>query len=412
MNFWKDILKEELPPLGESVPQGRKIGGLFLKVNCHLHTPHSFSAFCCVEEAVEQAAAEGVKVVGVNDFFTFDAYDAWAYQTIKNKLFPLFNVEFIGLDTEKKEKGLRVNDPGNPGRTYLSGKALAYPHVLPKSDMQKIAHIKEQNNAQVKEMLEKVNKIMADNGLKLSLDFEEVKRSFAKDQVRERHLARAIRDLALRSFSSEKEQLDFFKKLFGGKELSSKISDEAAVENEIRGKLLKAGGAAFVEEDPSVFLDTTAIHDIIIKAGGIPTYPFLADDAKGKYTEFEGDLPKAMADLKKRGYYSVEFIPTRNSHDKMKEYVMALVNEGFIVTFGTEHNAPGKQPIEVFAGGKTPLDDDLMKINYEGACILAAHQYLFATKGEGVLNKKGAFIKSKRDEFVELGNRLIKHVVE
>ena len=404
MNFWKKLIKEDLPPGG--------IEGDLLKVNCHLHTPHSFSAFCCVEEAVEQAAKEGVKVIGVNDFFTFDAYDAWSYQTIKNKVFPLFNIEFIGLDAEKKEKGLRVNDPGNPGRTYLSGKALAYPSVLPKSDVQKIAHIKEQNNAQVKEMMEKVNALLAKEGVKLSLDFDEIKSAFAKEQVRERHLARAIRDLAERSFSSEKEQKGFFKKLFGGADLKSELSNEAAVENEIRSKLLKAGGSAFVEEDPSVFLDIAAIHDIIIKAGGIPTYPFLADDANGNYTDFEGDLPKAMADLKKRGYYSVEFIPTRNDHDKMKEYVMALVNEGFVVTFGTEHNAPGKQPIEVFAGGKTPLDDDLMKINYEGACILATHQYLFATKGKGVLNVKGAFIQSKKDEFIELGNRLIKYVVK
>ena len=131
MDFWKKLIPQNLPSIGG-------IDGDFPKVNCHLHTPHSFSAFCCVEEAVEQAAAEGVKVIGVNDFFTFDAYDAWSYQTIKNKLFPLFNVEFIGLDAEKKDKGLRVNDPANPGRTYLSGKALAYPVVLPKSDMAKI----------------------------------------------------------------------------------------------------------------------------------------------------------------------------------------------------------------------------------------------------------------------------------
>ncbi len=406
MNFWEKTIDHKAI---SSPPKGDRRG--LLKVNCHLHTPHSFSAFCCVEEAVEQAAEEGVKVIGVNDFFTFDAYDAWSYQTIKNKIFPLFNVEFIGLDSEKKEKGLRVNDPGNPGRTYLSGKALAYPVVLPKSDLAKIAHIKDQNNAQVKEMMEKVNALLAKEDVKLSLNFDEIKSAFAKEQVRERHLARAVRELAVNSFSSEKEQFDFFKKLFGGEELKSELSNEAAVENEIRSKLLKAGGSAFVEDDPSVFLDTAAIHDIIIKAGGIPTYPFLADDANGNYTDFEGDLPKAMADLKKRGYYSVEFIPTRNNHDKMKEYVTALVNEGFVVTFGTEHNAPGKQPIEVFAGGKTPLDDDLMKINYEGACILAAHQYLFATEGKGILDDAGVYLKDKKDEFVELGNRLIQYII-
>ncbi|NPA38078.1 MAG: hypothetical protein GXO47_14645 [Chlorobi bacterium] len=383
-----------------------------LKVNAHLHTPHSFSAFCCVEEAVIQAKEEDVKVIGINDFFTFDGYDAWSYQTIKNGLFPLFNVEFIGLDEEKKKKGLRVNDPANPGRTYLSGKGLAYPVVLPEEDSKQLKHILEKNNEQVRQMMEKVNDILRKKGYKFQLSFEDIKKEFAKEQVRERHLARAIRDLAVKKFSSISAQKAFYKDLFGDKELTSDISNEAAVENEIRSKLLKAGGAAFVEEDPTVFLDTAAIRDIIIRAGGIPTYPFLADDAKGNYTDFEGDLPAAMADLKKRGFYSAEFIPTRNNHDKMKEYVMELVKEGFVVTFGTEHNAPGKQPVEVYAGNKTPLDDELLKINYEGACIVAAHQYLFDRDGKGVLDANRVFRQDKRKEFADLGDRLIKSVVK
>ena len=405
MNFWQKLIKEE-PPKVTKEKKG------VLKVNAHLHTPHSFSSFCCVEEAVEQAKEEGVKVVGVNDFFTFDAYDAWSYQTIKNSLFPLFNVEFIGLDDEKKKKGQRVNDPANPGRTYLSGKALAYPVVLPKDDQEKIKSILAKNNEQVRQMMKKVNDLLQKSGYRFLLDFEKIKEQFAKDQVRERHLARAIRDLAVKQFPKTEDQKEFYKNIFGGDELGSDIANEAAVENEIRSKLLKAGGAAFVEEDPSTFLDTQTIHDIILKAGGIPTYPFLADDAKGNYTDFEGDLPAAMEDLKKRGYYSVEFIPTRNDHDRMKAYVLDLVKEGFVVTFGTEHNAPGKQPIEVFAGGQIPLDDDLLKINYEGACILAAHQYLFDRDGAGVLDSKGVFKQNKRKAFADLGDRLIKSVVE
>jgi hypothetical protein len=403
MNFWKKLIPEE-----PSKSKNKEV----LKVNAHLHTPHSFSSFCCVEEAVEQAKEEGVKVVGVNDFFTFDAYDAWSYQTIKNGLFPLFNVEFIGLDEEKKKNGQRVNDPANPGRTYLSGKGLAYPVVLPNDDQEKIGDILAKNNEQVRQMMEKVNILLQKAGYGFSLDFEKIKAEYAKDQVRERHLARAIRGLAVKQFRKKDDQMVFFKNIFGGKELSSDIENEAAVENEIRSRLLKAGGPAFVEEDPSTFLDTQTIHDIILKAGGIPTYPFLADDAKGNYTDFEGDLPAAMEDLKKRGFYSVEFIPTRNDHDRMKAYVLDLVKEGFVVTFGTEHNAPGKQPIEVFAGGKTPLDDDLLKINYEGACIVAAHQYLFDRDGEGIMNTKGVFKQNKRKAFADLGDRLIKSVVE
>ena len=37
-------------------------------VNAHLHTPYSFSAFVDVVDALDRAATEGVRVVGINDF--------------------------------------------------------------------------------------------------------------------------------------------------------------------------------------------------------------------------------------------------------------------------------------------------------------------------------------------------------
>ena len=46
-------------------------------VNAHLHTPYSFSAFQSVSEALDRAAAEGVKAVGINDFYSMDGYAEW-----------------------------------------------------------------------------------------------------------------------------------------------------------------------------------------------------------------------------------------------------------------------------------------------------------------------------------------------
>ena len=49
----------------------------YIKVNAHLHTPYSFSAFDNVKDALDRAAAENVKVVGINDFYTTAGYDEW-----------------------------------------------------------------------------------------------------------------------------------------------------------------------------------------------------------------------------------------------------------------------------------------------------------------------------------------------
>ena len=101
-----------------------------MKVNAHLHTPYSFSAFNDIDDALDRAVKEGVKVVGINDFYTTSGYDAWSDGCKKRNLFPLFGIEFISLNEVDQRAGLRVNDPGNPGRIYLSGKGLSYPFML------------------------------------------------------------------------------------------------------------------------------------------------------------------------------------------------------------------------------------------------------------------------------------------
>jgi hypothetical protein len=203
-----------------------------------------------------------------------------------------------------------------------------------------------------------------------------------------------------------------FQELFGGKELKSKTEDFAGVENEIRGNLLKAGGAAFVPETAKAFLPMQTVCDIILAAGGIPTYPFLADDAAGKYTDFEGNLEKVAEQLTERGFHSVEFITTRNDVKLLEEYASYLYDKGFVVTFGSEHNSPAMEPIELFARHSTPLTEKLMNINYEGACVIAAHQHLTAQGLNGYVDEKGVADRSKRDEFVKLGDQLIKSIIE
>ena len=226
--------------------------------------------------------------------------------------------------------------------------------------------------------------------------------------IRERHLAKSLRMKVYEIFEdNEIEIKSLFTKLFGGKELKSEINDVAGVENEIRANMLKAGGGAFVPEDPKAFLPMQTVCEIILAGGGIPTYPFLADDAKGGYTDFESDLERVAKQLTERGFHSVEFITTRNSVELLEKYASYLHDQGFVVTFGSEHNTPAMEPIELFARNNTPLTDRLMQINYEGACVIAAHQHLVAQGLRGYVDANGKVDRSKREEFIKLGNQLI-----
>lgn len=320
-------------------------------VNAHLHTPYSFSAFRDVADALDRAAAEGVKVVGINDFYSTDGYGEWQEGCAARGLFPLFGIEFISLNEEDQAAGLRVNDPNNPGRTYVSGKGLAYPVVLSGEPLRQLEAVKAEANAQVEKMCAKLNDWLKAQGCPVVLDFQAIKENLTRGSIRERHLAKALR-LAL----------------------YPDAENPAKVENDLRSKLLKAGGPAFVPEDPKAFLPMATVQRIIEAAGGIPTYPFLGDDAKGNFTDFEADLQKAADTLKKRGFHSVEFITTRNTTAVLERYSAYLEDEGFIVTFGSEHNTPAMEPIRLRTRDAAELSDKLKAVNWRGACAVAAHQ--------------------------------------
>lgn len=116
--------------------------------------------------------------------------------------------------------------------------------------------------------------------------------------------------------------------------------------------------------------------------------------------------------LTERGFHSVEFITTRNDMNLLENYASYLHDQGFIVTLGSEHNSPSMEPIELFARNQTPLSDKLIRINYEGACVIAAHQHLVTQGGlSGYVDEQGNADRSKRGEFVKLGDELIRNRV-
>jgi hypothetical protein len=380
--------------------------------NVHLHTPYSFSAFEKLTDALDKAYDEDVKIVGINDFYSTDGYAEWYTEALKRNLYPLFNIEFISLQKDDRDKGIRVNDPNNPGRTYISGKGLTCPPSLGEPYASQLADVRAESNAQVKMMCEQVNELLKTFDAGFTLRFKTIEDFLSKGLVRERHLAKALRMSTYIHFKNEPEEIKaFIEKIFNGKTLRSDIFDYAGVENEIRSNLLKAGGPAFVPEDPKAFLPLEDVRQMILAAGGIPTYPFLADDANGTFTDFENDIEKAAETLKQRGFFAAEFITPRNSVEVLEKYAGYLHDNGFVVTLGTEHNTPAMEPIKLFARGKKALADRLNEINYDGACVIAAHQERVRNGEPGYVDADGKADIEHRDVFIKEGDKLIKKII-
>jgi hypothetical protein len=383
----------------------------FHEANGHIHTPYSFSAFTDLDSVFSMAKSENISLLGINDFYVTDGYHAFYNGCLSNRIFPLFNIEFIGLMKDEQKKGIRINDPNNPGRIYFCGKGLDYPFHLSKEQSNELDKVKMETQNQLRAMVSKLNTLISYINPTLKLSFEEIKERFAHDLVRERHLAKALRFLAAENYNSPEEQLKFIESIYGGKKSKSLFSDPAALENEIRSNLLKAGGAAFVEEDEHSFFDLKRIIEIIIDSGGIPCYPVLLDDPSGKCTEFEEDPEKLYLSLTKLGIGCIELIPGRNDFSILKNFVEFFDRKGFIITFGTEHNTPEMIPLTVTARGRSPLDASLKEITWRGVSVIAAHQYLRARNKPGYIGKNGLARKDEKKKFELLGQLVIEYFI-
>lgn len=380
-------------------------------VNAHLHTPYSFSAFESVEEACLLAKQEDVKIIGINDFYTTAGYEEWAERCTENKIFPLFNIEFVGLSEIEQNNGTLINDPSNPGRIYISGKGLNYPFTLEEPYRSELDQLKERSNAQVKAMCQALNVHLSRINNMIVLSAKDILREHTLGMIRERHLAKALRIEVFNLEQENEKRVQLLKRIFEGNPPKANMADVEAVENEIRSRLLKAGGVAFIPEAPDFFLSLGKIRELILQAGGIPTYPLLADSVNGGFTKFEEDKEELLTVLKKKGFYSVEFIPNRNSAEVLEQYANFFVENGFLVSFGTEHNTPEMLSLRVKTADNKELSDNLRKINYEGACIIAAHQYLKARSGTGFLDSEGTPVSEDHKSFIELGKRIIHQFV-
>jgi len=265
------------------------------------------------------------------------------------------------------------------------------------------------SNRQTFQMVDRLNSFLRDSEIDLCFDPGKMQRTLAKNLFRERHIAQAIRMAVFEKMDTSEGRKDLLKRVFSGKEVESSLQDVAALENEIRSNLLKAGGPAFVEEDPQTFLSLEEVIGIIKDAGGIPCYPVLLDDKKGKLTAYEANKEKLYKSLTSQGVWAVELIPGRNDARILKEFVTWFYKKGFVILFGTEHNTPKMDPLKITCRGGVPLDPELKMINFEGAALIAAHQYLKAKGEEGLLNAEDVRSKQKQ-EFIELGKAVINYL--
>lgn len=347
--------------------------------NSHVHLPPNFSAFSSVDQAVTLASEQGLAVLGVSNYYDYTVYGPFSEMAVKQGIFPLYGTELIGMMPELRDKGERLNDPGNPGKIYICGKGITGLQKPSEKAEHWLDTIRSNDKQRMAKMIELVSGVFQSHGLDVTLTFDQIVSDIATRYgcpaatvwLQERHIAEAF-EKALNANISEAELPAVLEKLLGKPSKAASANDAATIQGELRSALMKAGKPAFVEEQ---FIELEGAMELIYGLQGIPCYPVLADGAD-PMCEFEQDPVQLAERIKALGFLAAELIPIRNSPQVLREFTQAFHDAGLIVTAGTEHNTPDLIPMMPTCKDGSEIAPDLQAIYWQGACCIAAHQYL------------------------------------
>jgi hypothetical protein len=400
-----------MDPAGKP-PPGRQMRAF----NTHLHVPPNFSAFTTVEDVAEIAAQEGVSVIGTSNFHDFGVYDRFDAAARRHGLAALFGLEFISVLEEEQRRGVKINDPANPGRAYICGKGIPAPTAPSPASRAFIDAAKASNEARTTHMVELMAETFAEAGLEAGVSYASIVEAVAaRAQVpaewvvlQERHVALGFQAALFERLPAERRG-DLLTRLYG-RAPTAAVNDSVATQGELRARLMKAGCRCFVEETPIAFREGLRF---VLGLEAIPVYPTLADGVL-PICGFEDPVSALIERLGGYDIHGAELIPVRNRPEVVDAYVTAFRAAGIFVLVGTEHNTQERIPVTPTCLGGVPLSEEVQRITWEGTRIVAAHQHQ-RQKGEagyvdgaGRLNPAFPDAESRIRWFAELGEHVLR----
>ncbi len=358
-------------------------------VNSHIHLPPNFSAFDTVRQAADLAAAQQVRIVGLSNYYDYSVYEDFGRLAVGHKIFPLFGLEIISMQQDLLDSGVRVNDPANPGKTYICGKGITRFGAMTSRASQLVETIRSNDQRRMAAMTQKLAEVFRQHGIDTGLDDRAIVARVAKRHacdpntvyLQERHLAQAFQEVAFERVDAAVRR----QKLEAILGALKNPDDAVGVQGQIRSSLMKAGKSCFVGES---YLSLPQAKELICQLGGIVCYPVLADGAN-PICEYETPVDKLITVLQSEHIRMVEVIPIRNKPEVLRQYVSAFRQAGIVVVAGTEHNTLDVIALEPTCLNGIPVLPDLKAVFLEGAYVVAAHQYLTLNGLDGFADKYG-----------------------
>ncbi|HEX9117953.1 MAG TPA: hypothetical protein VGA61_17930 [Anaerolineae bacterium] len=376
-------------------------------INLHCHTFFSFNAYGHSPTSLAWLAhRSGWQAAGIVDFDVLDAVDEFL---AAGDLVGVRSTAGIETRLYVPEYASReINSPGEPGVAYHMGVGFTSSEV-PAEVRAILADLRRRAESRNRAMLARIN-IHLDP---VAVDYERDVLPLAPGgNATERHMLVAYMQAA-------EQQTDDPVRFWAGKlnagldQIQPIIHDAPKLQNLMRARLMKRGGAGYVQPGPDSFPSVTEFHRLITACGALPCMAWLDGTSAG-----EGDGREWIEFWLRAGAVALNIIPDRSWNiadpetkrlkvGKLHEIVALAAEYDLPLHAGTEMNSYGNRLIDDFAA---PEMAPLAPAFLDGAHCVYGHTAMQRALGQGYLSAWAlAHLPERRERnafYTRLGYRL------
>jgi hypothetical protein len=341
--------------------------------NMHCHSFFSFNAYGYSPSGLAWLGRRrGFAVMGTVDFDVLDAVGEFlqACEIVGQRGSAGIESRVFVPEFSTRE----MNSPGEPGVLYHMGIGFVSGQV-PESSKGTLLDLRQRAERRNRDMAERLNAFTAP----VHVDYDQdVLPLTPAGNATERHMLVAY-SRAAEGGSADPDTFWAEKLGLPREQVSALRPNTAAFNNTVRGKLMKKGGAGYVQPGPASFPTVEEFHSLITACEALPCAAWLDGASKG-----EQDIEELLELLISKGVVALNIIPDRNWNFKDPEVRKVKVDNLYRVVdlaarldlplnIGTEMNAPGQKLVDDFnAPELAPVRDAFMN----GAYFIYGHTVL------------------------------------
>lgn len=316
------------------------------KINMHCHTFFSYNAMNFSPSALAWLARkEDIGLMGIVDFDVLDGVEEFLQACRVALVRGSAAMETRVFIPEFADK--EINSPGEPGIYYYMGIGFTQSDAPTEvhAVQEKLRALSAERN---RAMVERVNAYLSP----LSINYQKDVLPLAPaDNATERHMLRAYAYAAEQKFG---DAAPFWAEKLGVSETKTRelMADAPAFHNFLRTKLMKRGGAGYVQPDAGSFPTIEEVNSLITACGALPCATWLDGLSAG-----EENFRKLLELLISKGAAALNIIPDRNWNisdpelrrikvKKLHEVVGLARELDLPLNIGTEMNAPGQKVVD------------------------------------------------------------------